>query len=101
VTFGPDDGWPDGLCLDAEGGIWVAMWEGSAVRRYDPAGRLDAVVPLPVTFPTCPGFGGPNLDQLYVTTSRRDVPPGAEPEAGALFRIEPGVAGVPVHPYAG
>lgn len=101
ITFAPDDGWPDGLCLDAEGGLWVAMWEGSAVRRYDSSGRLDAVVQLPVTFPTCLGFGGPDLTDLYITSSRRDVAPGGEPEAGALFRIQPGIAGAPVPAYAG
>lgn len=101
VTIEDGAGWPDGMCLDAEGGVWVALWEGAAVRRYDPDGRLDAVVPLPVTFPTCPGFGGPGLTDLYVTTSHRDVPPGREPEAGALFRIQPGVAGAPQPVFAG
>lgn len=101
VTFEDGAGDPDGMCLDAEGGIWVAMWAGSAVRRYDASGVLDAVVPLPVSFPTCPGFGGPDRDQLYVTSSRRDVPPGEEPEAGAVFRIDPGITGAPVLPYAG
>jgi sugar lactone lactonase YvrE len=101
IVFEPDDGLPDGLCLDAEGGVWVAMWEGSGVRRYDSAGRLDAVVDLPATYPTCPAFGGPDLTDLYVTTSRRDVKPGTEPEAGALFLIQPGIAGAPVPSFAG
>lgn len=94
-------GHPDGIALDAEGGLWVALWEGSAVHRYDADGRLTHVVPLPASQVTCPGFAGPDLTDLYVTTSRRGLPEGREPAAGALFRVRPGIAGVPVLPFAG
>jgi sugar lactone lactonase YvrE len=94
-------GYPDGMTVDADGGIWVALWAGSAVRRYTPDGVLDAVVTLPVTHVTACTFGGPELDRLYITTSKRDPTPMAEPSAGALFVVEPGVRGRPVLEFAG
>jgi sugar lactone lactonase YvrE len=100
----PADGLPDGLAVDAEGGVWVCLFGGAAVRRYDARGRLDAVVPLPVTNPTCPAFGGADLRTLYVTSARHRLTPeqlAAEPLAGALLELDPGVAGLPVHRFAG
>ena len=73
---------PDGLTVDAGGGVWVALSNGAAVRRYTPEGDLDAVVELPVTKVTACTFGGPGLDQLFITTSRDGLEPGAEPLAG-------------------
>jgi sugar lactone lactonase YvrE len=92
---------PDGLTVDAGGGVWVALSNGCAVRRYTPEGDLDAVVELPVTKVTACTFGGPGLDQLFITTSRDGVEPGAEPLAGSLFRAEVGVTGQPVREFAG
>ncbi|MFJ9668815.1 SMP-30/gluconolactonase/LRE family protein [Streptomyces sp. NPDC101219] len=94
-------GGPDGLTVDAEGGVWVALYGGSAVRRYAPDGTLDEVVELPVTKVTACAFGGPGLDRLFITTSREHLEPGVEPEAGALFACVPGVRGVPVREFAG
>ena len=96
-----EPGHPDGIAVDAEGGVWVALWGGSGVNRYDAQGRLTDVVRLPCSQVTCPAFAGPDLSDLYVTTSRRDLPQGEQPAAGALFRVRPGVAGLPVLPYAG
>lgn len=99
----PADGLPDGLCVDAEGGVWVALFGGSAVRRYLPDGRLDAHVPLPVRHPTSVAFGGPDLRELYVTSSRHLLDAGqrrAEPAAGSLLRLEPGVRGRRTHAFA-
>jgi sugar lactone lactonase YvrE len=98
VTTG---GRPDGLTVDAEGGVWVALSDGGAVRRYDPEGVLDEVVELPVTKVTACTFGGASLDQLYITTSREELDPGVEPQAGSLFRAVPGVTGLPVREFAG
>ncbi|GAA4711429.1 SMP-30/gluconolactonase/LRE family protein [Pseudonocardia yuanmonensis] len=98
---GVTGGHPDGLTVDAEGGVWVALWEGSAVHRYTPDGRLDARVPLPVSRVTACTFGGPGLDTLYVTTSAEGADRGAEPLAGALFALTPGVRGLPVLEFAG
>lgn len=88
-------GAPDGMCGDVEGGLWVALWGGSAVHRYV-AGRLDAVVEVEASLVTCPAFVGPELDQLVITTASVDSPPG-EQGAGDIFTIQLGVKGVPVH----
>jgi sugar lactone lactonase YvrE len=92
---------PDGMALDAEEGIWVAIYGGHAVRRYRQDGTLDAVVELPVDQVTACTFGGPELDELYMTTSRQDLPDDAEPAAGALFHVRPGVRGIPAGTFAG
>jgi sugar lactone lactonase YvrE len=94
-------GLPDGLTVDSEGGIWVAFFGGSAVRRYDANGSLDEVLDLPVTQVTACAFGGRDLADLYITTSRQEVPAGEQPEAGSVFRARPGVAGLPTVPFAG
>jgi sugar lactone lactonase YvrE len=94
-------GRPDGLTVDAEGGVWVALSRGGAVRRYTPDGVLDAVVEVPARKVTACTFGGPRLDQLFITTSRQGVEPGADPLAGSLFRADVGVTGIPVREFAG
>jgi sugar lactone lactonase YvrE len=96
-----DSGSPDGLCVDADGFVWVALWGGSAVRRYSPDGRLDGVVELPVSQVTACTFGGDDLGTLYVTTSRQGYPAGEQPQAGALFAVRPGVLGAPTLPFDG
>ncbi|MBA0052024.1 SMP-30/gluconolactonase/LRE family protein [Streptomyces sp. AJS327] len=101
VRFATGAGLPDGLCVDAEGGVWVALWGGSAVHRYAPDGTLDRVVTLTASQVSACVFGGPDLDTLYVTTSRTGLPPGAEPAAGAVFAVRPGVTGLPALPYRG
>ncbi|SDI35134.1 Sugar lactone lactonase YvrE [Actinokineospora alba] len=91
-------GSPDGLTLDADGCLWVALWGGSAVHRYTPDGRLDRVVDFPVSRPTCPVFGGADLGTLYVTSASVGVD---EPHAGALFALEVGVKGLPANRFGG
>ncbi len=99
----PDDveGKPDGLCVDEQDGVWVALYGGSAVHRYSPDGVLDVVIELPVTNVTACTFGGDDLRTLFVTTTRENVPDGEQPLAGAVFRCEPGVGGLPARPFAG
>lgn len=92
---------PDGLCVDADGTVWTAIFGGSRVEARDRRGRLVEVIELPVSQVTACTFGGPDLRTLYITTSSEGLEPGAEPEAGAVFRAEPGVAGLPVRPFAG
>jgi sugar lactone lactonase YvrE len=94
-------GSPDGLTVDAEGGIWVAIWGGSAVHRFTPEGTLSDVIELPATQVTACTFGGDNLDQLFITTSREGLPAGEEPAAGALFHVRPGITGLPVRQFGG
>lgn len=94
-------GSPDGLTVDAEGGLWVAMCPGGTVLHYSPEGELQDVVPLPVVQVTACTFGGPGLDHLYITTSRNNLGASAERQAGAVFVAEPGVRGLPVLAFAG
>ena len=95
------EGRPDGLCVDAEGGVWIAMHRAGHIRRYDPEGRLSERIDLPVTMATAVGFGGNDLSILFVTTSRNDVANGDEPAAGALFAEKIGVKGLEPLPFDG
>ena len=98
------DGLPDGICADAEGGVWVSLFGGGALHRYDDRGVLSARVELPVTNPTCPAFGGDDLATLYVTTARHRLEPErlrAEPAAGCVLALRPGVRGLPTGAFAG
>ncbi len=92
-----DDGSPDGIAIDADGGIWVALWNGGQLRRYNPDGRLDHVIATTAAHPTCPEFGGDDLDVLYFTAAGDDSDPGG----GGLFRVDDarGAQGLPVHRY--
>jgi sugar lactone lactonase YvrE len=101
VGFEPDQGRPDGLCVDVEGGVWVAMNGAGAVRRYSPDGALEEVVEVPVAKATACTFGGARLDQLFITTSRENLPPEAEPLAGSLCCAEVSVRGQPAREFAG
>jgi len=94
-------GHPDGMAIDEEDGLWVALWGGSAVHRYDRAGRLSLIVDLPVSNVTACTFGGPDLRTLFITTSRQGLEPADQPDAGAVFRYEAGVRGAPQHAFAG
>jgi sugar lactone lactonase YvrE len=95
-----DRGLPDGLAVDAEGALWLALWGGGAVERYSPHGRLDARLELPVRQVTSCSFGDHDRATLYVTTASRGlaIP---EPLAGALFACRPGVAGLAATPFGG
>lgn len=96
-----DDERPDGLTVDAEGGVWVAVNGSGAVRRYSPDGVLDGVVEVGARQVTACTFGGADLDQLFVTTSREGLSPGDDPPAGSLFRADVGVRGRAVREFAG
>jgi sugar lactone lactonase YvrE len=92
-------GTPDGLTVDAEGGLWVALWGGGAVLRFSPEGVLDRRLEIPATNVTSCCFGDPDLGTLYITTAARGA--AHEPLAGALFAYRPGVVGLPATPFAG
>ncbi|MET0554879.1 MAG: SMP-30/gluconolactonase/LRE family protein [Vicinamibacteria bacterium] len=97
-------GMPDGLVVDADGLVWVALWGGGALHRYATDGALAEVVTLPVSHPTSCAFGGPDLQDLYVTSATVELTPAAlsrQPYAGGLFRLRPGVAGRAGHRFAG
>jgi sugar lactone lactonase YvrE len=100
VGLEPDIGLPDGMALDDAGGVWVALWGGGAVHRYDNTGRLSERIELPVRHVTACTFGGPDGTALYITTSRQGIDDGDEPEAGAVFVAETGVQGAIQHEFA-
>lgn len=90
VVLADAEGVPDGLAVDEEGGVWIALWGGGQVRRYTPDARLSAVVPLPVRQVTSCAFGGDDLRTLFITTATAEMTDGerlAEPLAGALFQV--------------
>ncbi len=100
LHFDGSEGLPDGICSDAEGGLWMAMWDGGCLLRYDAEGRRSHKVPLPAPRPTCPVFAGPGLRTLYVTSSG-DGMTATAPLSGSLFAFEPAVGGLPVPAFAG
>lgn len=96
IRVAPEDGDPDGMCLDTEGFIWLAVWGASEVRRYTPAGELVSYVRLPVTQVTSVAFGGEDLMDLYITSAAENLGEDElrrQPSAGALFRCRPGAKG--------
>ena len=93
-------GWPDGLTVDADGCVWVAFWDGAAIRRYTPDGRVDRVVDLPVRRPTACAFGGPGLRDLYVSTARTGLD-SPHPLSGSLLVLPDMGRGLPGTPFAG
>lgn len=95
------EGRPDGLTVDAEGGVWVALNHSATACRYTSDGAVDAVVEVPPRQVTACTFGGEQLDRLYLTTSRENLPPDEDPLAGALFAADVGVRGMPVREFAG
>jgi sugar lactone lactonase YvrE len=101
ITIEPADGQPDGLVVDAEGCLWVALWNGWAVRRYATDGTHLGTVDIPVARATKPAFGGEGLTDLYVTTAAPDDQDDDQPHAGGIFRVRPGVAGLPPNAFAG
>ncbi len=93
------DGYPDGVVLDSEDCLWVALWDGWGVRRYAPDGRLLLTVALPCARVTKIAFGGPDLRTAYVTTARVGLDAAAaaaQPLAGGLFAFDAPVAGNPL-----
>ena len=93
---------PDGLSVDEEGGVWVALWDGGAVQRFTPDGRLDRTLSVPGGWITSCAFGGPGLRTLYITTARVDLDADAgerHPHAGSLFAAEVDVAGRGYTPF--
>ncbi len=100
-----DTGIADGMTLDEEGKLWVAQWGGSRVCRWDPAnGRLLETIEVPAANASACAFGGPNLDELYITTANIGLSPATlakQPHTGGIFKVKPGVRGLPAFAYAG
>src|SRR5450432_789782 len=96
ATLGQGGIVPDGLTVDADGCIWVAVWGGGALQRYRPDGRLKQIIELPAAHVTSCAFGGRDLDVLYIRTAG-----GPGTSGGALFACRPGVTGQECHPFRG
>ena len=104
LDLGSDAGPPDGLTMDDEDHVWVALWGAGRVRRYSPAGELVTEVRVPARNTSSCAFAGPDRDQLVISTSTQgldDAARAAEPDAGRLFVVRPGVTGCPAGTYRG
>jgi sugar lactone lactonase YvrE len=97
VTFDEEGGIPDGICLDAEDRVWVALWGGGAVRCYAADGKALLVVEVPCRYVTSCAFGGPHLSTLYVTSAANAERDNAN--AGRLFAVNVGTAGAPIRRF--
>ncbi len=98
-------GYPDGMSIDAEGMLWIALWDGAAVGRWNPlTGALLAQISVPVSRPTSCVFGGKDLDELYITSASTRLSAevlAQQPLAGGIFKCRPGVRGGPTWEFAG
>jgi sugar lactone lactonase YvrE len=107
VNTNPEMGYPDGMCIDDDGMLWVAFWDGACVRCFDPRnGRVLAEVAVPVSRPTSCVFGGKQRDTLYITSASTRMDPvqrAKEPLAGSLFAVRTGRSGplLPDYGFAG
>lgn len=104
VRITEDDGYPDGMAVDSDGGLWLAHWGGSRVTRFTPKGRVDRVVRLPASQVTSCTFGGSDLRTLYVTTARIGLDAATlldQPLAGGLFAVAVDIPGLPAHRFGG
>ncbi|MEO6248713.1 MAG: SMP-30/gluconolactonase/LRE family protein [Sphingomicrobium sp.] len=104
LRFAGDEGYPDGMTVDAEDCLWVAFWDGWAVRRFSPTGDELAMIEVPAQRPTSVAFGGAALDRLYISSARIGLDGTAltaQPAAGGLFMVEPGVSGIPETLFGG
>jgi sugar lactone lactonase YvrE len=99
----PEDGYPDGMTVDAEGFLWNAHWDGWRITRYDPDGRIDRVLQVPAPKPTSIAFGGPDMKRLYITSASLDMTPqqlAEAPWSGCLMACDLDIAGLLDRDYA-
>lgn len=104
VTVPEAEGKPDGLTVDAEGFVWSAHWDGWCVTRYDPEGKVERVINLPVPRPTSCVFGGPDMQTLFVTSARIRLSAAQladAPLSGSVFAIDTGIKGLQDPMFAG
>jgi sugar lactone lactonase YvrE len=99
VRFEEAWGYPDGMTTDADGGVWIAHWDGARITRFTPGGAPDLAIAFPVSRPTSCAFAGADLDRLFVTSAA--IGREGEELAGALFEVDAGVRGAPTFSFAG
>lgn len=104
VRVDDDHGVPDGMCVDDDGCLWIAIWDAGEVRRHAPDGSLLARVQTPTQRPSCCTFGGPDRDVLYITSARvglTETELSFQAHAGCLLAVDVGTTGPGAHPYRG
>lgn len=105
VEIPEEEGWPDGMTIDAEGNLWIGMWDGSQVGCWNPrTGEKLASIRVPAKRVTACAFGGEKLDELYITTARMELSDEElhqHPYSGGIFRAKPGVRGIDAYEFAG
>ncbi len=98
-------GWPDGMTSDTQGNLWIAMWGGAQVTKWDPhTGQLLEQIPVPAKNVSSCVFGGENLNELYITSARKDLSESTlaqYPLTGGLFRVQTNVEGMPTFEFEG
>ncbi len=104
ISSQDETGSPDGMAVDSHGFIWSARWGAWKISRYDPAGKLEREIQMPVEFPTSMAFGGNNLDELYITSAWTELGEerkGTQPLSGDLFRLRLAIRGLPERKFTG
>lgn len=104
ILFEIDDGMPDGMTVDEDGLLWIAIWGRGQVRRYDTSGNLLMTITVDAPYTSCIAFVGTDLDSLAITTAQEECPEGQRTRvssSGALFLARPGVRGLPDSRWAG
>lgn len=103
ISFPDGMGWPDGMTSDMHGNLWVAMWGGAALTVWDPqSAKLLESIPVPAKNVTSCAFGGPDMNELYVSSARKGLNPAElseYPHTGGLFRFTTGVSGFPTFAF--
>ncbi|HEY5275993.1 MAG TPA: SMP-30/gluconolactonase/LRE family protein [Coriobacteriia bacterium] len=102
ATVTKDIGAPDGMTVDADGDLWVAIYGGGRIHRYTPDGQLRQVLTLPAQQSTCCALAGPGMHRLYITTATEGWTAeqrAAEPAAGLVYRLDTDATGEPAAPY--
>ncbi len=102
IHFEETFGWPDGMTTDTDGNLWIAMWGGARVTQWNPRGILMEQFGIPALNPTSCVFGGPDMNELYITTARVGMDAAAlkkYPQAGGVFRMETNVTGLPTYEF--
>jgi sugar lactone lactonase YvrE len=103
VTIPESLGWPDGMTSDTQGNLWIAMWGGAQVTKWNPnTGKLLEQIPMPVIQPSSCAFGGRNMNELFITSARKGLDEAAlkqYPLSGGVFRLETNVEGMPLFEF--
>ncbi len=105
ITAPESLGWPDGMTSDSQGNLWIAMWGGAQITKWNPhTGQLLEQIPVPALQPSSCVFGGKNMNELFITSARKGMDAAAlseYPLSGGVFRVETNVEGLPMFEFTG